>query len=313
MLQGEGGIGKTRLVRALGDYATRSGIPTAVGSAYPLERDCPYAVFADALSLLVRTLDPGALTMHARGSEAALRRILPMLPPGPPGVRDADEGNSKTQLFGHVTQFLGRLASKHGLLLVLENVHWADPSSLELAHFVSRQVADSRMLLVLSWNDTEPDAPASLRTIERSLAAHPAARRLALAALQPSDVVDLLHLAFGVDEAVAGAFAARLHERTLGNPLFIEQILASLCEIGVLREVYRWKVPRPSEAASARGEGGAVGVPLSEQAMRTTTASAGAMLRFMRVVSCSVEVRPRVPSGTWRQGRPGRRRAPSAA
>src|SRR5947208_542335 len=78
-LTGESGIGKSRLVSALGDIASQRGFTVAVGRAYPMETGVPYAVFADALLPIPRQLEPSVLTLLTRGGSAELLQLFPAL------------------------------------------------------------------------------------------------------------------------------------------------------------------------------------------------------------------------------------------
>jgi predicted ATPase len=144
-LAGESGTGKTRLCRLAADEMLRRGGQTATGRSYPMETGVPYAPFSDALAEIIRTLDPASLATLTRGGEAELASLFPALAPAErlavkPAL-DGDPAELKTRLLWSFTQFLGRLAARKPLLLVFEDLQWADPSSLELLHFAARQVA----------------------------------------------------------------------------------------------------------------------------------------------------------------------------
>jgi predicted ATPase len=136
-LHGEPGIGKTRLVRETADLAAERGWFTAVARAYPVESGMAYAAFADALVPLLRHFDRAALATLTRGG-TELAQLFPALasPDAAPRAARDTLGTSlaelKSRLFWNCTQFLARLAAKQPLLLVIENVQWADPSSVEL-------------------------------------------------------------------------------------------------------------------------------------------------------------------------------------
>ncbi|MGH7489706.1 MAG: ATP-binding protein, partial [bacterium] len=169
---GEGGIGKTRLVSAAAHHAAEKGWNVAIGRSYPVESGVPYALFADALMPVVRSLEQSALTVLTRGGSAELGYIFPNL--AGPGDRDRSSAGAapselKARLLWNFSQFLGRLASRQPLLVVLENLQWADASSLELLHFVSRQSAGQKVVVLGTYNETERDLNPILRTTEQSL------------------------------------------------------------------------------------------------------------------------------------------------
>jgi DNA-binding CsgD family transcriptional regulator/tetratricopeptide (TPR) repeat protein len=142
----------------------------------------------------------------------------------------------KSRLLWNFTQFLSRFSAKRPLLVVLENLQWADSASLEMLHFVARQLGSARVLVICTHNDVEQRANASLRATEQSLKSLGAAHRLRLGALTTSDIAALIERRFGAADARASAFAERLHHWTAGNPFFIDETLKALVESGQLHE-----------------------------------------------------------------------------
>jgi len=140
LLAGVGGVGKTRLVGAVAERAARQGWTVTIGRAYPVETGVPYAVFADALTDVLRGLTPASLAVMTRGDASTLANICPAFSTAPHAPASRDGGDVKSRLHWSFTQFLGQLAAQRPILLVLENLQWADSSSLELLHFVARQV-----------------------------------------------------------------------------------------------------------------------------------------------------------------------------
>ena len=237
---GESGIGKTKLVEALVEYASRRGFATAIGRAYPVETGVPYAVFSDALMPLLRGIEPSVLMLLTRGGTAELAQLFPALGnadrPVPPARGDPAE--LKSRVLWNFTQLLSRLAAKKPLLLVLENLQWADSASLEMLHFVARQIGGERMLLVGTHNDPDLRGNAALRGTERSLRGLKGAQRLRLQPLGVDDVVALLEQRFHAERARVADFAERLHRWTGGNAFFIDETVSALVQSGQLREAH---------------------------------------------------------------------------
>src|SRR6185369_8087110 len=130
IVTGESGIGKTRLATALIGVATKRNFVVAVGRAYPVETGVPYAIFSDALLPILRGIDPSALALLTRGGNAELVQLFPALATGDrplstTGVR-GEPAELRARLLWNFTQFLSRFAAKRPLLLVLENLQWAD-------------------------------------------------------------------------------------------------------------------------------------------------------------------------------------------
>jgi predicted ATPase/DNA-binding CsgD family transcriptional regulator len=241
-LAGEGGVGKTRLAESLVEEAGRRGWKTAVGRAYPVETGVPYALFSDALLPTLRAMDAATLAVMSRGGESELARLFPALElRADPRAARGDPSDLKARLLWTFSQFLGRLASKRPLLLVLENLQWADASSLELLHFTARQLAGQRVVILCSYNDAQRESNAALSNTERSLVGLGASTVLRVAPLSREENDELLARVFSVEPATVRDFAALLYERTRGNPFFVEEMLKSLVDSGQLRyEQGRW-------------------------------------------------------------------------
>jgi DNA-binding CsgD family transcriptional regulator/tetratricopeptide (TPR) repeat protein len=238
-LVGEGGIGKTRLAAAAAEYAAKRGWNVAIGRSYPVESGVPYALFSDALLPLVRRLEPSALAVLTRGGAAELGYLFPGLAASGERQRasaGADPSELKARLLWNFTQFLGRLAAKQPLFIVLENLQWADASSLELLHFVARQIETQRIVLVGTYNEAERDLNPVLRSTEQSLLSLRSLTVQKLAPLQPADVDDVIQQTFGVDKNSTRQFSAMLYEWTRGNPFFVEETLKTLVDSGALAQ-----------------------------------------------------------------------------
>ncbi len=231
IVTGEGGIGKSRLVHVAAGEAGRRGWTVAHGCAYPVESGMPYALISDALLPILREMDDAAPTVLSRGRPRELLRLFPALGDAEdwfaPG-QDPEELRSR--VFWTFTEFLTQMGRRQPLLLVLEDLHWADPSTLSLVHFVARQLDEGPVRILASYNSDYRDGNAGLALMERSLLG---LRRLRLHRLDPlssADTADLLTAVFGVTGPPMESFRDLLYGWTKGNPYFIEQILTSLVD-----------------------------------------------------------------------------------
>ncbi|HET7456923.1 MAG TPA: AAA family ATPase [Gemmatimonadaceae bacterium] len=243
IVAGGGGVGKTRLAAALAERATRQGWAVTVGQAYPVETGVPYAIFGDALLPFFRKMDRAALEVLTRGGSAELAYICPALAVGGEGressaaaqpVGREPAAESKARLLWSFAQLLARAAARQPLLLVLENLQWADSSSLELLHFTARQIASHRVALLCTYNESELDQSPTLRAAEQSLLSLGAARLTRLEPLSHADTEALVRETFGADAATTREFAAKLYSWTRGNPFFVGETLKALVESGQL-------------------------------------------------------------------------------
>jgi DNA-binding CsgD family transcriptional regulator len=234
---GESGIGKTRLVSTLADHASRRGFSVAVGRAYPVESGVPYAVFSDALLPMLRGVEPSVINVLTRGGTAELAQLFPALGAGAERSSSArgDPAELKARLLWNFSQFLSRFAAKQPLLLLLENLQWADSASLEMLHFVARQISGDRILLVGTHNDPDLRGGATLRATDQSLRTLGNTQRVRLAPLTAAAIIEILERRFDTAPDRVRAFAERLHRWTGGNPFFIDETIKALVDGGQLR------------------------------------------------------------------------------
>lgn len=245
LLTGEAGIGKSRLIAALVREAAARDMLVASGSAFAVESGVPYGALADALAKPLRTLDAATVTVLARGAEHDVRAVIPGLAgSGAPRLPhpDADAGSKSHQLW-NVTQFLSRLAARQPMLLVLDNAHESDASSLEFLHFLARQITSTRILIVLAYVDQGRDSNAVLHGVVRSLTATHDATLQRIESLTRNDLAALLQRAFALETDAAAHHAAELWSHTRGNPFFVDESLKALAASGRIRKAGdRWLV-----------------------------------------------------------------------
>ena len=236
IVSGEGGVGKSRLAQELGARAARRGWKVAYGRAFPVETGVPYALFADAFVPILRELDPATLTLLTRGGADELRYLFPAL--GPRGLEaEAPAGEPdevRTRLMWNFAEFLKSYAARSPLLCILEDLQWADESSLHLLHFLARQGQRQPILILGTYNDTQRDRSLQLVQTERSLVSLGVGELRRLESLTLDQVTELVCVAFGVDADVVCEFSALLFGWTRGNPFFLEEILKALIESGRL-------------------------------------------------------------------------------
>ena len=235
-ISGEGGVGKTRLAAIAADAAAKRGWTVAVGRAYPVETGVPYALFSDALLPLIRKLEPSALAVLTRGGTAELAHLFPALGKNGDAAAGLDASEFKARLLANFTQFLGRLAAKQPLFIVLDNLQWADASSLELLHYLARQLESQRIVIICTYNEAERETNLALRTTEHSLHRLGLVTVHRLRPLTGENVGELVQKVFGVAPESVGEFVPLLYDWTRGNPFFVEETLKELVESGRLVE-----------------------------------------------------------------------------
>lgn len=243
LLSGDGGVGKTRLVRELARLSKESGWQVMYGRAYALETAIAYAPFSDATEPALSAMDGNLLLRLTRGDRSVLTALAPSLATTGGSATQADvrlgNGNAAEQharLHAGIMQLFARLAERAPVLLILENLQWADSASIELFHHLARQLSPHRILLVGTWNETERELTDHLRTMVRSLRSLGVARDIRLEPLSPAALGLLIAQRFNVELADITSFVHELHETTRGNPFFVEQILEELVASGQLRK-----------------------------------------------------------------------------
>ena len=208
---GEAGIGKTSLVRRFGELV-RDRATVLTGGCDPLSTPRPLGPLLDVAPRL-----PGATVRISEGKDTLFRDVLDAL--GAAGARP--------------------------LVLVFEDLHWADEATLDLVRFLARRVEDRRALLIGTYRDDEVGDRHPLRLVLGDVATAPAVRRLVLPPLSPRAVGELA--------AGSGMDADALAERTGGNPFFVTEILAAAGERipGTVRDAVLARAARLPEPARA--------------------------------------------------------------
>jgi ATP/maltotriose-dependent transcriptional regulator MalT len=222
-VSGESGVGKTRLLADLMRRARDEGALVLAGETVDFggESEVPYLPLVAALRPLARSGD-AALTEPLREA------VAPLLPgvgaPVPKHQAAADPG-SQPQLFEGLLALLDALGRERPVLLVLEDLHWADRSTRAALAFLARSLTTERVLVVGSYRSDELRRGHPLRTLMAELERDPRARRVALEPLDREELADQL------TDIVGGPPAAdlleRLWARSGGNPLFAEELLAA--------------------------------------------------------------------------------------
>jgi DNA-binding CsgD family transcriptional regulator len=217
LIGGEAGIGKTALARALAGEAAAQGALALVGRCYELVETAPYEPWIELFG------------RYPAG---------PDLPPLPAVVaRCGTEGGvtSQAELFGRVRAFIAEAAAHRPLVLHVEDLHWADPASLELLRFVARRLADLPMLLLVTYRPRElaRGSPAA-RTLP-SLVREAEPVRIDLRPLDDDAVGALVATRYALPEPDVTRLVRYLRERAEGNPFFIGELLRALEEDGRLR------------------------------------------------------------------------------
>ncbi|MFD7658502.1 AAA family ATPase [Actinosynnema sp. NPDC059797] len=232
LVAGDAGVGKTRLVdelaAAAGDALVLTGRCLDVG-----ETGLPYLPFTEALGQL---REAGLLDVAAR---PALGLLLPelALPAGHDGSRAVsglpsvlvgrrpEQDVGQLQLFDAVHGLLGELAERRPVLLVLEDLHWADASTRYLLQFLLSRLRAQRLLVVATYRSDDLHRSHPLRPLLTELVRLPAVRRLDLT---PLSAIDARSLVTALSDGLPDDVVLEVAERSDGNPFFAEELIAAV-------------------------------------------------------------------------------------
>jgi DNA-binding NarL/FixJ family response regulator/tetratricopeptide (TPR) repeat protein len=220
---GDSGVGKTRLVSELSERARAAGARVLTGDCVELgEGELPYAPIVGALRALARAHDPvlGELPWHVR---TELATLLPEL--GADGADESADPSAQGRIFEALLWLLDRLGQDAPVLLVIEDVHWADRASRAFLTFVGRSLCRERVLVVATYRSDELHRRHPLRPLLAEIERDSRSRRIDLAPLTRDELAQQLADILGArpaDDLVERVFA-----RSEGHPLFVEELLAA--------------------------------------------------------------------------------------
>jgi DNA-binding CsgD family transcriptional regulator len=228
VIGGEAGIGKSRLVASLVDAARAEGAYALVGACLPTGSGViPYAPFVEAIRGLTRSVEPGRLQGLLGPARDEIGRLLPELASQPVADVEGYEGDGTGQgrLFEAILTVFERVARSAVVVLVVEDVQWADEGTRSLTAFLSRNLRGARLLLLVTVRTEEVDAGGSASRFIAELERHDWVERIEVEPLDHSEIAAMLGSIAGSKPAgdVVDAIAAR----SGGNPFFLEQLAAA--------------------------------------------------------------------------------------
>ncbi len=242
LVAGEAGIGKTRLVSEFARRARSAGSEVLLGRSIDLVgTELPYQPFAEALR-----------------------------PLGEPWQADWQAPGSQLRVFEETLALLAGSAASAPVLLVLEDLHWADTSTLDLVVFLAHNVGDRPVLLLVTCRADEPSSAGRMRRLAEGVRRSGSALVLELGPLGRDELMALLAAHAGA--SLAAAMADTIAARSEGNPFFAEELLAAAAGQGVeipgalrdllLQRVARLDQPTQGVLRLAAAAGREAGYPL---------------------------------------------------
>jgi class 3 adenylate cyclase len=228
-LAGEAGIGKTRLARELAGEARELGCTVLAGACSDAELTLPYLPFVEAIANYLDDVDQDQLSAALGPSVAELAQLFPQLARGAALEQSPDAGQAKLRLFEAVVSLLALPAREHTLLLVIEDVHWADASTRELLDYLARRLTDLPSLILVTYRRDELNRRHPLMPVLQGWRRSGVADVVELEPLTADGVGEMLAAILG-DEAVDAELRELMVERSEGNPFVLEEMLREAVE-----------------------------------------------------------------------------------
>jgi DNA-binding SARP family transcriptional activator len=230
LVSGEPGIGKTRLLEELAGLATASGAQVLAGRCYELEQNVAYGPIVEALRNLLAILyaSPAPCPPARLATVAELFPELREVCPDLPAHRPLPPDEERARLLSALALVIRQCAQSKPLAVLLDDLQWADPSTLQVVHYLGRQVGGQAVLLVGTYRSTRVDRHHPLAVMRDQLVRQGVVLELPLSAFREDDVVLLLRI---LGSEGPGDFLARqLYRETEGHPYFLAEVLRTLVQ-----------------------------------------------------------------------------------
>jgi len=237
LISGEAGMGKTTLAAEAARAAFETGACVLFGNCGE-DVAAPYQLFAEAIRHYVTHADEAQLLAHIEESGSEMARLVPALAsriPDLPPSKATDADSERYLLFAAVVGLLARVSQKQPVVLVLDDLQWADNASLLLLRHLTAAEQTMRVLVLGTYRDSELSRSHPLTDTLATLHRQHGVSHIELAGLDDSGVVAFLEAAAGqrLDDAGVG-LAHAVYRETDGNPFFVSEVLRHLSETGAI-------------------------------------------------------------------------------
>ncbi len=229
-VMGEPGIGKSRLASEFAAEAHADGAVVLSGRSFE-ESVVPYQPFVEALRQYVADCDPIDLEVQLGGDPGALVALVPEIASRVSVGASSSDGIDRYRLFDTVAAFLSMISTTSPVLLVLDDLQWADQATLLLLKHIVMDPRPASILIFGMYREAEVMAAHPLSLLQADIERDLAVDRLALTGLGGGDVVDMFDQMIGWSPPAS--VAEGLCADTAGNPFFLQEVIAQLDETGV--------------------------------------------------------------------------------
>ena len=235
VISGEAGLGKTRLAEEMMADAERKGFNTFTGHCYEVEGALSYMPFVEIFESIAQALPENDLRSVLGDAAPELAKLVPdirrLLPDTPAPAQLAFQ-QERHFLFNRIAEFIDRLASQRPLMIVLEDLHWADDATLFLLQHLASRFETLPLLVLASYREEMLDAGGPLAKALEGLIRRRHAERLRLKSLPQPDVEAMLQSVSGQDPP--GTVTRAVYQATGGNPFYVEEVFRHFSEEGKL-------------------------------------------------------------------------------
>jgi class 3 adenylate cyclase len=242
LLAGEAGIGKTRLAHELERRARKLGGEVLWGSCSEAELSLPYLPFVEAIGNRLGEREAAAVRAELGPMAAELAQVFPQLGEGPSPAAGADPAQAKVRLFESIVALLELWGRSKTLLLVLDDLHWADASTRELLEYAARRLASSRVMLLATYRSDELDRTHPLTRVAQVWRRSGLATAVAVEPIGAAQVAEMIAAILGAED-VDVEIAQLVHDRSEGNPFVLEEMLKEALDRGRPLDGFQLELP----------------------------------------------------------------------
>ena len=237
LLTGEPGIGKTRMAEELATYARLRNAQVLWGRCHERAGQPSYWPWVQAIRSYVHSKDLQALASDMGSGAADIAQVVTEIRERLPGLATPpalEPEQARFRLFDSITTFLKNASNREPLVIVLDDVQWADEASLLLLQFLAGEIQSSRVLVIGTVRDTELDREQPSARVLAELTKEPVTISIALTGLTTSEITQFVELSTG--KVAAPGLAAALFKQAEGNPFVTSEIVKLLASDGRLDE-----------------------------------------------------------------------------
>ena len=240
LLSGEAGIGKTRTAERAATFARNCSAWVCSARGWEGDGAPPFWPWAQVIRTYAREHDPNQVAVQMGQGIGDIVRFMPELRELLPDTRiprtsaELEPDEVRFRVFESVVTFLKNAGEQEPIVIVFDDLHWADKPSLVLLAYLAGEIQTSRLLIVATYRDWEVDAPNDLSHTVAELARHRWTQHIALQGLTEGDIGRFVA---SVSDGAAADLATVLYDKTEGNPLFLTELVRLLSTEGRLNDL----------------------------------------------------------------------------